>query len=364
MMAASLPVPHTVRTDAWTNVRRFFTWWSGELGDLASARAPALRDWRVMLLRSERGCEIYLRTRDRIALVGASLAGDDLPLGELRRRLRRRRIAPGQIVLRLRPDEVVQTRLSVPAAAGEVLEAVVRNQIERLAPWPADKVFFAYETTAASDGSAMLDVRLAVTARSLVEGLVADLDAAGLAPGVVDYGVDAATEPRLNLLAQGSTDSGRSGRLLLSSVGLICLAGLIVGAVGMAGLMQQTGERRTLTAQLEELRAKSAAALPGQANARRLAWLAAERSKQPSMAVVLEALSRALPDEAWLTRLEVEQGTVRLAGNAANASALIGRIEASGHFADVRFSAPTTLAEGEGESFTIMARIVPGRRLD
>jgi general secretion pathway protein L len=75
-------------------------------------------------------------------------------------------------------------------------------------------------------------------------------------------------------------------------------------------------------------------------------------------------LSRALPDDAWLTRLEVEQRTVRLAGNAANASALIGRIEASGHFADVQFSAPTTLAEGEGESFTITARVVPGRRLD
>jgi general secretion pathway protein L len=83
------------------------------------------------------------------------------------------------------------------------------------------------------------------------------------------------------------------------------------------------------------------------------------------MAVMLEALSRALPDDAWLNRLEVEQGTVRLAGNASNASALIGQIEASGHFADVQFAAPTTLAEGETqESFTITARIVPGRKLN
>jgi general secretion pathway protein L len=80
---------------------------------------------------------------------------------------------------------------------------------------------------------------------------------------------------------------------------------------------------------------------------------------------MLEALSRALPDDAWLNRLEVEQGIVRLAGASANAAALIGRIEASGHFTDVQFAAPTTLAEGEGqESFTITARIVPGRRLN
>jgi general secretion pathway protein L len=364
MMAASLPVHRADRPGPWGRVRRFLAWWSGELADLASTRAGAARDWRVMLLRSDRGCDVYRRTRGRIELVGTSPAEGDPSLARLLGRIGRHKIAPRQIVLRLGPDEVVQTHLSVPAAAGEVLEAVVRNQIERLAPWPADKAFFAYETTAAVDGSANLDVRLAVAARSLVEGLVADLAALGFTPGVVDCGADAATEPRLNLLAAGRGEGRRSGRLLLSALGLLCLAALVVGAIGMVGLAQQSRDLGTLTAQLQELQVKSAAALPGQASARRLAWLAGERGKQPAMAVVLEALSRALPDDAWLTRLEVEQGTVRLAGNAANASALIGRIEASGHFADVQFSAPTTLAEGEGESFTITARIVPGGRLE
>lgn len=362
-MAATLPVPRT--DDPRAGVRRFLSWWSGELAELASPRVSAARDWRVMLLRSERGCDVYLRTRDRIELVGTAPADGGPPLAELLQRLgRRHKVAPGQIVLRLGTDEIVQTRLNVPAAAGEVLEAVVRNQIERLAPWPADKAFFAYETSPASDGSPALDVRLAVAARSLVEGLVAELDTLGFAPGVVDFGTDAATAPRLNLLATTSGEGRRSGRLLLWAVGLLCLAALIAGAIGVSSLVQQTRELGALTAQLQELQTKSAAALPGQASARRLAWLAAERGKQPSMAMVVEALSRALPDDAWLTRLEVEQGTVRLAGNAANASALIGRIEASGHFADVQFSAPTTLAEGEGESFTITARIVAGRRLD
>jgi len=360
-MAASLPLG---RSDARTAVRRFFAWWSGELAELASARGSAARDWRVMLLRTERGCDVYLRNRGRIELAGTAPAESAPQLTKLLRRLGRNKIAPSQIVLRLRPDEVVQTRLSVPAAAGDVLEAVVRNQIERLAPWPAEKAFFAYETSPASDGSATLDVRLAVTARALVESLAANLAALGFAPGVVDFGVDAATEPRLNLLTLGSGESRRSGRLLLWGVGLLCLAALVAGAIGAVGLVQQTRELEALTGRLQELQVKSTAALPGQASARRLAWLAAERGKQPSMAIVLEALSRALPDDAWLNRLEVEQGIVRLAGNAANAAALIGRIEASGHFADVQFSAPTTLADGEGESFTITARIVPGRRLD
>jgi general secretion pathway protein L len=362
MTTASLPVR---RSRARAGVSRFFAWWSGELAELASARGSAARDWRLMLLRCERGCDIYLRNRGHAELIGTSPAeGSGPQLAELLRRVGRQKIAPGQIVLRLRPDEVVQTRLSVPAAAGDVLEAVVRNQIERLAPWPAERAFFAYEASPAPDGSAMLDVRLAVTARSLVEGLVAELATLGLAPGVVDCGADATTEPRLNLLTPGIGERRRSGQLMLWGLGLLCLAALVAGAIGAVGLVQRSRELHVLTAQLQELQVKSAAALPGQASARRLAWVAEERGRQPSMAVALEALSRALPDDAWLTRLEVEQGTVRLAGNGASAAALIGRIEASGHFEDVQFSAPTTLADGEGESFTISARIVPGRRLD
>jgi general secretion pathway protein L len=152
---------------------------------------------------------------------------------------------------------------------------------------------------------------------------------------------------------------------VLSLLGLACLASAVGGALGAVGLSQQMRELDALNARLQELHDKAGAQLPSQTSARRQAWLAAQRGAQPSVAVMLEALSRALPDDAWLSRLEVEQGTVRLAGNASNASALIGQIEASGHFADAQFAAPTTLAEGESqESFTITARIMPGRKLN
>jgi general secretion pathway protein L len=83
------------------------------------------------------------------------------------------------------------------------------------------------------------------------------------------------------------------------------------------------------------------------------------------MTIMLEALSRALPDDAWLGRLEVSQGSVTFAGKASNAAALIAPIEASQHFTDVQFSAPTTRAEGDTqESFTITAKIVTGKELN
>jgi general secretion pathway protein L len=347
------------------SVRRFLAWWSKELSDAIATTARRSRAWKVLFLRGEKGCDVYVRTRDRAELVGTSGAGGDLPLAELRWRLGRQEIAPTEIVLRLRPGEVVHARLNVPSAAGEVLEPIVRNQIERLAPWPADKALFGYQVTPASDGSATLDVALAIAGRGLVEGLVSELGAVGLAPGVVDFGTDAAAEPRLNLLAAGGGRGHGPGRRLLAWVGLACLGALVAGAIGVALLVQQTRELDALSARLEEVRAQSAALLPSQMGERRRAWLVAQKGSQPSMAVVMEALSRALPDDAWLTRLEAEQGVVRLAGNAANAAALIRQIEASGHFTDVKFSAPTTRTEEDNqESFTITGRIEAGRKLD
>jgi general secretion pathway protein L len=346
-------------------VRRFLTWWSNELSDAIATTAARSRAWKVLLLRGDKGCDVYVRLRDRTELVGTFRTAADFPLAELRRRLGRQEIAPAEIVLRLQPGEVVLTRLNVPAAAGDVLEPIVRNQIERLAPWPADKALFAYDVAPASDGSSTLDVALAVAGRSLVEGLISELGAAGLAPGVVDYGTDAAAEPRLNLLAAGAHRGRAVGRRVLGWVGLACLAALVAGAIGLTLLVQQTGELNALSARLDELRAQSAATLPSQASERRRAWLVAQKGSQPSMAVTLEALSRALPDDAWLARLEAEQGVVRFAGSAANAAALIGQIGASGHFGDVKFAAPTTRSDDDNqESFTITGRIEPGRKLN
>src|SRR5262249_7219694 len=130
------------RTGPAARVRGFLAWWAAELSDVAAARAAKTRAWRVMILRTERRAEVYRRARAGATLLAASHAGLTQPLSELARRVGRGKIAPAEIVLRLQPAEVVQTRLSVPIAAGDVLEPVVRNQIERLAPWPADKALF------------------------------------------------------------------------------------------------------------------------------------------------------------------------------------------------------------------------------
>jgi general secretion pathway protein L len=93
-------------------------------------------------------------------------------------------------------------------------------------------------------------------------------------------------------------------------------------------------------------------------NPRERAWYAKETS--PTAAIVLEALSQALPDGAYLTELRLEQGTLRMIGLTNDAPSLIAPLEQSGHLSDVRFFAPTARGpDGNLFRFNIEAHVEP-----
>ena len=87
--------------------------------------------------------------------------------------------------------------------------------------------------------------------------------------------------------------------------------------------------------------------------------LQARKWTAPSAVMVLEALSKTLPDDAHLSELRIESGKVQIAGSAADAPALIRLIEQSRRFTQATFFAPTVRAPGGGESFHIEAHIEP-----
>ena len=92
--------------------------------------------------------------------------------------------------------------------------------------------------------------------------------------------------------------------------------------------------------------------------------------EKPSVAVLLEAVSRSLPDDAWLTELRFQGDQIRLIGSARDAGRLIAAIEASPQLEKAEFAAATSL-QGEGEQgrwvrgqdrieqFNITARVLP-----
>src|SRR5215510_2410922 len=84
------------------------------------------------------------------------------------------------VILALAADKIVTRRLNVPAQAREFLAGIVRNQIERLSPWPASEVMYGFAADKSEGDSATLDVRVLMTSRAAIESARNALTAAGL----------------------------------------------------------------------------------------------------------------------------------------------------------------------------------------
>ena len=88
--------------------------------------------------------------------------------------------------------------------------------------------------------------------------------------------------------------------------------------------------------------------------------LARQKLDRPSSSVLLEAISRLLPDDAWLTELRVDNDIVRMTGHARNSGRLIAAIEATPQLRNAEFAGPTSLRTSDQlETFVITARAVP-----
>jgi len=88
------------------------------------------------------------------------------------------------------------------------------------------------------------------------------------------------------------------------------------------------------------------------------AWISKEMST--SSVIVMEALSRALPESAYVTEIRLEKESIRIVGLADDAPGLLAPLERSGHMTDVRFFAPTARGpDGKLFRFSIEARVQP-----
>ncbi|WP_315700754.1 MULTISPECIES: PilN domain-containing protein [unclassified Bradyrhizobium] len=291
---------------------------------------------------------------------GALSPGAALP-GELARSAQR-----AFVMLELGSEEIVSRRMSVPAQARELLPGIVRNQIERLSPWRATQACYGFDVQDSAEPN-HLDVRVLITPRAVVDDARHRMAALGLhVDAVVAGGASAGAANGITLWSRlADADGTRLIRLRW------IIGGAMAAAVGLAVVLNvwafmaaaaADAESGEIVAEIARLQRQvkgtyspqSIASLP----AAERAWALKETSLVS--AIVIEALSRVLPDSAYLTELNIDGSTVRIAGIATDAPALIAPLEQSGQFKDVHFYAPTTRsADGARFIFHIEARVEP-----
>ncbi len=355
----------------------FLTWWLGELRGLLPRR------WREagprrhgLLLQLERPfARVYERRGRRLESVGSLVVSNDgteTAPPQLDSRLRRAltRHQDATLLVLGENDALTCTDL-LPAAAEGDLARIMSHKLDLLTPWSAEHGYTAHKVLGRRrDG--MLEVLVAAASRPRLDELLRDLAALGVRPSAVDVALagDGQRTAGLDLLRSIAPER-RGPRLLAILCATLLLA--VAGLVGLLGwqiyqrqhlIAEQTQLAEALEqrlADLPELRARTDA-LRAQAR-----FLADDRSSRPSPLLVLEVLSRLLPDTVWLTETTLDGNELSISGLAEDASALVPLVEAAPEFEQVRFQAPSTrvtVSSGGGadrqvERFALRAVIDP-----
>jgi general secretion pathway protein L len=277
------------------------------------------------------------------------------------------------VILEFPADKVVRRDITVPAGAEKFLSGVIRNQIERLSPWPPGNVLYGFNSKTSGENASVVDVRILMASRTHIDASRHHLAALGVRVDriVANNSTAETADKAVGSVTLWSRLTSASGDRLESTSRLIGIGiGVTVGvsmclslwAFVSTGLVRDESESiaaraKALQRQVQGGRTLSSAAPPAER-----AWFFKETSV--SSVILLEALSRALPQSAYLTEIRLENATLRMTGLADDAPGLLGPLEQSGHLTGVHFFAPTTRGpDGKSFRFSIEAHVEPRFKL-
>lgn len=269
-----------------------------------------------------------------------------------------------RIELRLNPHQMLFRSLEFPRQATEFLDGMIRAQIDRLTPWSAQEAAFGWSEPEVIAGE-RVQLTLAATSKRAIEPLVTlghQLGAQRIS-GTVEHPVESGQVKLIEVFDapfQGTVGLDisipRALRLGLLGAGVAAAASLMLTTYLANGLDL---ERQQLQNQIRDWRTALRLVQNGAAGSAR-ALLVKRKQTTPATVMVLESISKVLPDGTYVTELRVEGDKVQIVGVTQDAPPLIRLIEQSPQFTRATFFAPTTRTQDEpGERFHIEAHIKP-----
>ena len=341
--------------------KRDYSWWLRALSGLFAAPPARSRPWRILIRRTEDGLEIAENRNGAVVTLATGVTAKTGLPRQASAALHAASRKPARIILRLSPDEVLERTIQIPKAASDVVGPVLHNQMNRIVPWPREDTRYGFEVISEGrQASEQIDVRIVATTQSVLDEALAAARALGISPSAIDFASREAAGGGVELMSLEADPRERIARRLHLALVSLLTASLTIGGLGAYQCWQAASEAGNLESGIGAARTRLASMTrqgAGDARLRQaLEQLIARRGSEPAMVVLIDALSRALPDSAYLTELEIRGREARILGKSDDATALIADIEGAPQFDSVRFAAPTTReAEERLESFAITA---------
>ena len=361
----------------------FGRWWAQELATLMPRRLRAALEHRrarpvlafdaqhAVLWRPVRANgQVRMVEAARIPLDGdaqAVTAGGRSALAPL---VHANGAAP-EVVISLSPRASLRKRLVLPAAIESNLHQALAYDLDRHTPFKSDELYFDAVVVDRDAVHNTLHVELAAARRAIVDPMLRQ--AQNFGARVVGICVDppaAAAASRLDLLPQDRSDAASSAsRWQVVVPAALLVLGILAALV--LPVWQKRDEAIELNAQSEQARQRAGVSDALRTELERRVGdynFALERKYAfPGTVQVLDDITRILPDDTWLTQLELRavrgkegQRELALRGESANAGRLVSLLEDSKLFTQAAPRSPTTkIQPGPGEIFDVGAQLKP-----
>lgn len=375
-MTSDLPAPDARRLQLPPTLQRFWRWWRGELVAMMPAwmRRPEpdpLAYDQFLLPASPATPELRLRRRQAtdepdgrsFPLGGDVAAQRESVLAALRGASADRKAPPPEAVVVVPPERVLRRRLTLPLATEDHLRQVLEFQIEQLTPFTPAQVHFGHRVVSRDPQRGLLQVDFCATPRAGADEALKALAAWGIAVRGLVALPGREGEAPINLLPQAQPPMASVWRRALWP----WLAALVV-LLALAALALPIVIKReasiALLPWLDKARAAAEAtdALRKEVDARLEAYNFAPQKKmqRPAVLVSLEELTRVLPDDTWVTQVDIKGTEVQIQGETGSSSKLVGLFEQSRLFTNASFRSPLTKGASPGtERYFLALEIRP-----
>jgi general secretion pathway protein L len=337
----------------------FFAWWRQHLLELlpenlrrgsgpeanalvVDATEPGL----LRLTRRRRGTETKVTQvrLDESGLPSLRAALNDRPAGET-------------VLLRLPPSLVLERGVSLPLAAERDLDRVLTYEMERLTPFAADEVFWAYSVALRDRARARLQLLLTLVPRTGVQALIDTLTACAGRPNLIE--ADTSAGARIIRLQHEAPTMGlarlnpRTARYVLAALAFLVVASpFLRQSLDMDEAQSRIDAMAPRMTLVDSLRRRIASASAG-GDA-----VMTETRRLGDVMEALAAITQILPDDSYLTEFEMRERKMTLSGQSASAPRLISKLSADPRIRNPAFTAPVTKAEKK-DVFSISATLAP-----
>ncbi|MCL4766554.1 MAG: PilN domain-containing protein [Hyphomicrobiaceae bacterium] len=350
---------------------QFLSWWGEELRQLVPPRLGELMSGsepRIILSIEPDGLRLLKETgahRTEV-LRGADCAETWSAVARTAHVAAGRKASFG---IRLPLEACLVRNLELPKSAQRDVAQILGLDLERSTPFRQKDVYTAYHVEQRRVSAGRIGVRQVIVSRSRVDPVIERLRQLGCAVSFADCWSENQDGPALpvDLLASANTVSDpavrpvTAVRLLAGAAIALTASGTLIYASRHDRALQQIGievqQARTRAQQVRASMERSDAAVEELESLHRM------KRAHPSALVILEELTRVLPDSAWITELRFDGEAVELAGVATSAATLLPVLERSGYFTHAALTSPLTLIQSEDrERFSIRMRVSGGTR--